>query len=200
MDKLAIVRAYHERTKHQLKKYARGPQTLDWDAQPNPFRHFNGCDRVALPLSARDDKTTFQSLYQTTYGQVSPISLQNIGMLMELSMALSAWKTLGPDRWSIRVNPSSGNLHPTECYLLLPETDEFKAGVYHYLSYEHALEQRCIFTSENRVPASDRFLLGLSTIYKRESWKYGERAYRYCQLDVGHALAAIRYACSVLGW
>jgi nitroreductase len=34
----------------------------------------------------------------------------------------------------------------------------------------------------------------------REAWKYGERAFRYCQLDVGHAMAAIRYACAVNGW
>ena len=30
--------------------------------------------------------------------------------------------------------------------------------------------------------------------------KYGERAFRYCQLDVGHALGALRYAAAVLGW
>ncbi|MEO7479185.1 MAG: SagB/ThcOx family dehydrogenase, partial [Sulfuriferula sp.] len=28
----------------------------------------------------------------------------------------------------------------------------------------------------------------------------GERAFRYCQHDVGHAMAAVRYAAAVLGW
>ena len=32
------------------------------------------------------------------------------------------------------------------------------------------------------------------------SWKYGERALRYCQLDIGHALGALRYAAGTLGW
>jgi nitroreductase len=34
----------------------------------------------------------------------------------------------------------------------------------------------------------------------REAWKYGERAFRYCQLDVGHAVGALAYAAALLGW
>ncbi|TXT35986.1 MAG: hypothetical protein FD135_4582, partial [Comamonadaceae bacterium] len=33
---IATVQAYHERTKHRLQAYAAGPDTLDWDAQPDP--------------------------------------------------------------------------------------------------------------------------------------------------------------------
>jgi nitroreductase len=44
------------------------------------------------------------------------------------------------------------------------------------------------------------FLVGLSSIYWREAWKYGERAFRYCQHDLGHALAALRMSAAALGW
>jgi nitroreductase len=37
-------------------------------------------------------------------------------------------------------------------------------------------------------------------VHWREAWKYGERAFRYCQLDIGHALGALRYAAAALGW
>ena len=37
-----ITLAYHARTKHRLDRYAAGPETLDWDMQPNPFREFEG--------------------------------------------------------------------------------------------------------------------------------------------------------------
>ena len=40
----------------------------------------------------------------------------------------------------------------------------------------------------------DMLLVVLSSIHWREAWKYGERAYRYCQHDAGHAIAATRYA------
>ena len=42
--------------------------------------------------------------------------------------------------------------------------------------------------------------MGLSSIYWREAWKYGERAFRYCQHDAGHALGALRIAAATLGW
>jgi nitroreductase len=42
--------------------------------------------------------------------------------------------------------------------------------------------------------------VGLTSITWREAWKYGERAFRYCQHDVGHALAALRFAAAALGW
>ena len=44
------------------------------------------------------------------------------------------------------------------------------------------------------------FNVGLTSITWREAWKYGERAFRYCQHDVGHALAALRFAAAALGW
>src|ERR1019366_5588332 len=30
--------------------------------------------------------------------------------------------------------------------------------------------------------------------------KYGERAFRYCQHDAGHAVATVQYAAAALGW
>src|SRR5437867_7846657 len=44
------------------------------------------------------------------------------------------------------------------------------------------------------------FLVGLSSIHWREAWKYGERAFRYCQHDAGHAIATVRIAAATLGW
>ena len=43
-------------------------------------------------------------------------------------------------------------------------------------------------------------MLALTGIHWREAWKYGMRAFRYCQHDCGHALAAISYAAAALGW
>jgi nitroreductase len=43
-------------------------------------------------------------------------------------------------------------------------------------------------------------LVGLTSIYWRQAWKYGERAFRYCQHDVGHAIGALAIAAAGLGW
>jgi len=42
----------------------------------------------------------------------------------------------------MRCNPLSGNLHPTESYLLCPHLADLPGGVYHYLSRDHVLERR----------------------------------------------------------
>ena len=44
------------------------------------------------------------------------------------------------------------------------------------------------------------FLVGFASVNWRETWKYGERAFRYCQHDVGHAIGSARIAAQTLGW
>jgi len=103
--------------------------------------------------------------------------------------------------WYLRMNPSSGNLHPTEAYAVLAALEWLPggAGVYHYAPMDHALEQRAR-RSQGTKPDEIGFCVGLTSITWREAWKYGERAFRYCQHDVGHAFAALRYAAAALGW
>lgn len=194
---LGAVLGYHQRTKHQLNRYARGPSSLDWDDQPDPFRRFDGCETVPLPLPGEDAACLFGDLDRPGSIPPRPLNLDSLGLFLELALGLSAWKQYGPDRWALRCNPSSGNLHPTEAYLLCADPSLLPAGVYHYLSHDHLLERRCRFTPEKLEPA---LFVGLSSIHWREAWKYGERAFRYCQHDAGHALAALSYAAACLGW
>ena len=190
------VLAYHQRTKHRLERYANGPETIDWEDQPDPFRRFSGCPAIALPKPGRELETLFVDLDTPEQIAPLPLDLANIGLLLELAFGLSAWKQFGPSRWALRCNPSSGNLHPTEAYLVCTGASLFEPGVYHYHSHNHSLEQRCRFAE----PLADGLLLGLSSIHWREAWKYGERAFRYCQHDIGHAVSALRYAAACLGW
>lgn len=197
---LETVLDYHQRTKHQLHRYAAGPGALDWASQPDPFRTFSDCPRRELPLCGGLD-VSYASLYRADAMAPQIFTQGNVATLLELSFGLSAWKQYGSERWALRCNPSSGNLHPTECYVIAGGFDGLAQGVYHYLSLDHVLEQRCLFEAESGAAVfPDTFLLGLTSIHWREAWKYGERAYRYCQHDVGHAIAAVRYAAAALGW
>ncbi|BAM91681.1 conserved hypothetical protein [Bradyrhizobium oligotrophicum S58] len=192
-----IAFAYHARTRHSLRRYAAGPETLDWDAQPNPFREFAGSPRSMLPLTSDRLATTFADSCNGT-APIHPLTIDGTALLLELSFGLAAWKELGPDRWALRCNPSSGNLHPTEAYVVADNIAGLSDGLHHYISREHVLEQRCRRGAVSH--AQPRLWLALSSIHWREAWKYGERAFRYCQLDIGHALGAISYAATALGW
>lgn len=202
---LAAVLDYHQRTKHRFEAYASGPGTLDWDAQPAPFRHFQGAPQIALPrLSAVPPGSALHAALQRPFARLDepqqaplPPDLASLGALLQLSLGLTAWKSYGPDRWAVRANPSSGNLHPTEAYLLIAGIDALQDGLYHYRPENHALELRAAHPTAGREPS---LAILLSSVMWREAWKYGERAFRYCQLDTGHAAGALRYAAAVLGW
>ncbi len=189
------VRAYHQRTKHAFGRYAASPGYLDWDTQPNPFRRFESAPVISLPLVADRQTVLYADLFDPGKTVPAVLDAESIGVLLELSFGLSAWKQYGGDRWALRCNPSSGNLHPTEAYIISADVAGLENGVHHYASHDHALERRCRFD-----PPFRGVLVAFSSIHWREAWKYGERAFRYCQHDIGHALAALRYAAAVLGW
>jgi len=44
----------------------------------------------------------------------APVDVRTLSRLLEYALALSAWKQAGGTRWALRVNPSSGTIHPTE--------------------------------------------------------------------------------------
>ncbi len=91
--------------------------------------------------------------------------------------------------------------------MLPPElSDHTAAQVLHYAVKGHGLEHRAHLTEQqwqqftaHSWPHAAALVL-LSTLDWREIWKYGERAWRYVQLDVGHALAALIHAARAHGW
>ncbi len=190
------VLAYHERSKHQLDRYAPGPGRLDWATQPDPFRRFAAADQVELPLLAGELPARWDDLFRPDRVPVQVFELDTLAHLLQLSLGLSAWKSHAGSRWALRCNPSSGNLHPTEGYLISPELPGLSAGVYHYQPEKHCLERRA--AAPLAWPRG--VLLALTGIHWREAWKYGVRAFRYCQHDCGHAQAALAYAAAALGW
>lgn len=195
---------YHEETKHHADRYARSLGYMDWDNQPNPFRVYEGAPIVNLPLLSQDPPGGHLALYEPSRASAL-LTLENIAGFLELSMGLSAWKAISGSRWSLRMNPSSGNLHPTEVHLVLPDMNGCSTGIYHYSVLQHALERRAglpghLWRAAVKHLNCEGFLAGLTSIFWRESWKYGERAFRYCNHDVGHALACISISANLQGW
>ena len=201
MNGQQTVKTYHERSKHGMDHYADGPGHLDWDTQPNPVRNFAGCKNVELPFNADSILTPYATLFGGPPPDPYPLDIKGIAALMELSAGISAWKAFGDTKWALRCNPSSGNLHPSEFYMITGGASGIAAGVYHYDPYNHSLEMRCAPPAVfgDKLPDGS-IIVGLSFIQWREEWKYGERAFRYCQLDIGHAIASVRTAAASLGW
>ena len=145
--KSEAVLNYHNRTKHRLERYANGPESIDWEDQPDQFRRYSGCEIVTLPKPGVDLEPLFADLDNAVI-PAKPLNSVNAGLLLELAFGLSAWKQFGSSRWALRCNPSSGNLHPTEAYLISMGNDFIQSGVYHYVSRDHSLERRCLYSDD----------------------------------------------------
>ena len=155
---------------------------------PNPFRHYEGVPLVDLPA---DPPSPAADALAVLKGQRGAGDIQDplefLSSLLFYSASISAAKeTPSGYRYALRVNPSSGNLHPTEIHFACPN------GLYHYRVSSHMLEQRAAGNYGQL-----QFLL--TTIYWREAWKYRSRAYRYCLHDIGHAWQALALAARALG-
>ena len=206
-EPLPCVLHYHQQTKHHLNRYARSLGYLDWATQPDPFRRFDGARCIPLDHPPLSLEPSYDALFAPGSVSGRPLDYPAISRLFYDSLALSAWKQApGAGRWSLRINPSSGALHPTEGYLLADAIEGLGAqpAVYHYSPYDHALEQRMALADDDWAQLtaglpSGAVLVALSSIYWRESWKYGERAFRYCHHDVGHAIGALTIAAATLG-
>ena len=206
-----VVVAYHERTKHHYHRYAASLGNMNWATQPDPFRRYAGASLVRLPLLLREAEAgqalPYWQLYIADDLEPALLSIESISLFFRYALSLTAWKRVHETTWSLRSNPSSGNLHPTEGYALLPALGAIhdRPGVYHYAPKEHGLERRAdldpsVWADLTAAVPEGSFLVGLSSIHWREAWKYGERAFRYCQHDVGHALGTLRFAAAALGW
>lgn len=209
-DPLEVVMQYHQETKHHFSRYARALGYMDWANQPDPFRRYEGSPLIPLPL-LNPDEAPLSPLYQDLYrpGAIAsvPVTVRGVSRFLEYSLAISAWKQAGEVRWALRTNPSSGNLHPTEGYLLIDKVAGLTPfpALYHYAAKEHALELRAELPKESfrllmKGFPPNAFLVGFTSVNWRETWKYGERAFRYCQHDMGHAIGSTRIAAQTLGW
>ena len=179
---------YHIQTKHFPNKFAKSLGYLDWETQPSPYKSYYKAKKIPL-IPSNPPKLSYEKLYTTN--TPSPINLKTISQFFEYSLSINAIKEYFTSRWAVRVNPSSGNLHPEESYII------FENSVFHFNVKEFCLEE--IAKSENKLVENGIIFIATS-IPLRESWKYGERALRYCLLDTGHIIAATRFSANLLGW
>ena len=209
---LETILEYHQASKHNFKAYAPGPRHLDMPIKPDPFLNYYGTQLLVLDKWSEEQIEAevfpaYEQAFSPEELKPSELNKENISRLFFDSFAISAWKKAGSTKWPLRVNPSSGNLHPTEVYLLSGHVQGLlkSPSVCHYAPLAHALELRAEFSPETWELLSSgfpegTFFVGLTSIYWRVSWKYGLRAFRYANHDIGHAIAALTFAAAGLGW
>src|SRR5258706_349535 len=194
-----LVVAYHERTKHHYHRFAASAGYMDWATQPDPFRRYDGASLVRLLFPEMGQALPYWQLYVADSMEPAPLSIDSVSLFFRYALSLTAWKRFHETTWSLRANPSSGNLHPTEGYAVLPAIERLAdaPAVYHYAPKEHALERRAILDAKawNAPFSEGSFLVGLSSQHWRKMVRQCQHAEPRAQRrvardrrgDAGHA-------------
>ncbi len=183
---------YHEATKHSVEKIYASRHVLDWKNMPDPFRHYEGVPLLDLPADPDAPSILMLDVLRGGFGHTPHAGVDLLSQLFFYSASISASKIVPASgyRYALRVNPSSGNLHPTEFHLTWRQE-----GLFHYRPSSHLLEHRGI----GDFSLGFEYSVLLTSIAWREAWKYQARAYRYCLHDAGHAAESIILCARALG-
>lgn len=194
---------YHEFSKYNPLSIDRLNQ-VDWSAEPTPFKGDVGEAILDLTpwlqhFTSLDPHQPHQEFGPTDKSHVC--SPEFIASLFFQSAGITAAMQTEKGPFYFRANPSAGGIYPNETYLLASsdfklEDQIFKKGeIFHYQPLNN-----CLFATEMHFqpekieemfhpPESCEFIILISTIHERGSWRYGERAYRRELLDTGHLTA-----------
>ena len=169
---------YHATTKHSYNSVRTNPNRIDWEDQPSKYKNYpESYKKIKLDLQDEEDNFFYYIA------------------------GLSATKTYPSGSYYLRINPSAGALYPNELYVQIRGVEGREDGIYHYevssssltllqgISDDEGLEPYLGFKTAMRG-----YLFLVSAVYYRSSWKYKNRALRYCLLDAGHLLGSIEAA------
>ena len=157
---------------------------MDWAKQPSTYKNYpNSFEKKEL----EKDNPWHDIIYYAA------------------SISTKKYYPTGTHRF-LRVNPSAGALYPNELYFQARGVEGFEDGVYHYeVETNRAVLLYALKEGEGIEPymgyetAMQGMLFLVSAVYYRSSWKYRNRAFRYCLLDAGHLLGSLESAALLMG-
>jgi SagB-type dehydrogenase family enzyme len=157
-------------------------------------------NEIALPSPQTKGKTSVEEALarRRSIRRFAPqaLSIAEIGQLMWAAQGITDAVR------GLRTAPSAGALYPLEIYLVAPD------GLYHYLPQGHRLER--LGAEDLRralaVAAADQDCVGeaaldvvIAAVMERTAKKYGDRAERYVQFEVGHVAENVLLQAAALG-
>lgn len=126
----------------------------------------------------------------------------------EVSQLLWAAQGITQRGEGLRTAPSAGAAYPLEVYLVAGDVRGLPAGIYRYLPARHALIRKA--EGDVRAKLRDASLgqqcvkdapatLVITAVYARTAARYGGRAERYVDIEVGHAGENVYLQAETLG-
>lgn len=177
---------YHRRTSYG--RGALGGGTLDWSARPAVYKNYRSLPTVPLPDDIRGVHRPFFEVLFHTPGMDTrhqELNAEKLGRALVLTYGITAQSGRGADAFFYRSVPSAGALYPCELYAAVQGLPDLEDGLYHHdLARNRLVRLRAGRFLRSEEPWAAAFFV--TVLFYRSSWKYRDRAYRYCLLDAGH--------------
>lgn len=166
-----------------------------------PTAHGQGEMPLGQAIVNRRSRRTFSA---------EPVTLKQLGALLALSngfRGITRGGEFGP--CALTSAPSAGSRHPLEIYVAARRVQDLEPGLHHYDVREHALVSvrsgdaiaRSVVDSLLNLQAPDTVaaVLIITAVFRRSTWKYGPRGFRFVLLDAGHLGQNVYLAAESLG-
>jgi len=162
--------------------------------------------KLGPPRLSKELDNLLERRYSCRAFSAKPLKSSDVGSLL--------WAACGKKFDAVtaatRTIPSAGATYPLELYIVIGNNcvDDLKAGIYHYLIEEHALQ---LVSEGDKREELSRACLGqdyvafapvslvITALTSRTAARYGERAERYCYMEAGHACQNTYLAATDLG-
>ncbi len=164
------------------------------------YKEYPRFPHILLPIQKNVKKADiFSTLINRKSADNPPkgvVDLDRISKIMFFSAGISRIEK--KSSLAKRTYPSGGARYPLEIYpIILRDSTEIPAGIYHYNVKHHALEllQKGKFSNKlrkiggeiNKKVLSESFMvIAISGVFSRSEIKYGIRGYRFMLLEAGH--------------
>jgi SagB-type dehydrogenase family enzyme len=134
-----------------------------------------------------------------------PIGLQDLSSLLIGGYGATERPSGVGDR-RLRMVPSAGALYPLELYVHVRAVTGLEPGLYHFQATCGLLQRLSPLPAEDiarafvqpHVIASAAVVILITAVFRRTTFKYGERGYRFALIEAGHVAQNIDLVATAL--
>lgn len=215
----SIAELFHENTKLNTYTLKQLQYSLAKAVSNPDFKQASLNDGKSYPTLERKKLTPRRSLNgnigdaiwkRRSIRKFSPknISFETMSDLLQYSSGISnILKKENDSVTGFRTYPSGGALYPLEIYLVINRVSNLSTGIYHYNVRSNYLE---IISTGNLQEQIDKLHIrdqlieesGITILvtatFKRTTYKYGNRGYRFVLMEVGHLFQNIALVAEAL--
>ncbi len=181
---------------------------LRWGEEPKKEKYYEGARVIDLPDMTAGDTGVEDAIAKRRSARNfsrGSLSLPQLSRLLYSSSGITGKS--GKDS-GFRAAPSAGALYPIETYVVVFDVDGMDPGIYHYVPSRHKLElvREGNFHNDFISAALYQDMAGrcdllyvLTAVFRRVTWKYGDRGYRYAYIEAGAISENIYLQATSLG-